>query len=396
MKACDRTPGQRRETGAMRTEQFRWSARSGWEPHAPPGHLGATAQLVLVFFNSGLAGQSSWYDAVRQAYPRAHLFGCSTSGQIQGTAVYQHSIVATAVAFEHTRVAVARFPLADPDGGYVAGQELARALDPEGLRHAFVICNAVDANANDTTSGLISGLPSSTQLFGGGASNGHDMGRTYTICDGTPEPKAIAVVGFYGERLKVGVGSSGGWDPLGLDRLITKSTKNVLYEFDGRPALPLYKRYLGPAAAQLPASGMLFPVSLRMGGCREGVLRGVLSVNELDQSITFAGNVPEGCHARFLFGSAEHLIDGSLIAAQQACQAIGPLSPQLLIVVSCVARQLVLKQRTAEELECFEEVFGFEPRAAGFYALGEVAPIEAQGCSGFHNETLTAAALVEV
>lgn len=387
---------QRREVRDMRTEQCRWSAKSGWEPEAPPGCLGAAAQLVLVFVGAGLAGRASWYDAVRRAYPHAHLFGCSTSGQIQGAAVYEHSVVATAVAFEHTRVAVARFPLADPDGGYAAGRELARALDPEGLRHAFVICDAIDANANDTVSGVISGLPAGAHLFGGSASNGHGAGGTYVLCDGPPEPKTIAVVGFYGERLRVGVGSSGGWDHLGLERVITKSTKNVLYEFDGRPALPLYKKYIGPAAAHLPASGKLFPVSLRIGDCTDGVLRGVLAVNERDQSITFAGNVPEGARARLMFGSAEHLIDGSVVAAQQTRQALGPLCPQLLIVVSCVARQLVLKQRTAEELECFEEVFGCLPTAAGFYALGEVAPIEAEGRSGFHNETLTAAALAEV
>jgi small ligand-binding sensory domain FIST len=65
-------------------------------------------------------------------------------------------------------------------------------------------------------------------------------------------------------------------------------------------------------------------------------------------------------------------------------------------VVSCVARQLVLKRRTAEELECFEDVFGHRPIMAGFYALGEVAPIGQGGRAGFHNETLTAAALAEV
>jgi hypothetical protein len=260
----------------------------------------------------------------------------------------------------------------------------------------LIVCNAIDTNANDTVSGVVSVLPASTLLFGGCASNGHRMHDTYVICDGLPALGTMAAVGFYGERLSVGVGSSGGWDHLGLDRLITKSKKNVLYEFDGRPALPLYKRYLGPAAAHLPESAMLFPMSLRIGDCQDGVLRGVIAVNELDQSITFAGNVPEGAHARLLFGSAEHLIDGSLVAARQTRQAIDPLSPQLLIVVSCVARQLVLKRRTAEELECFEEVFGCRPTTAGFYALGEVAPIAAQGGAGFHNETLTVAAFAEV
>jgi len=390
-----RIPGRCRGELGMRTEQFRWSQLAGWEPQAPPGLLGVSAQLALVFVGPGLIGDRSWYHEVRQAYPGAHIFGCSTSGQIYGGAVREDSVVVTAIAFEHTRVEVAHSHIPDSAGGYEVGHELASMLDAGGLRHAFLICDATNTNANDSVSGVVSALPPGTHLFGGCPSNGHDMGNTYVVCDCLPEPKMAAVVGFYGDRLKVGVGSSAGWDQLGLERLITKSKQNVLYEFDGRPALPLYKKYLGSVAAGLPESGMLFPVRLRFGDCSDGVLRGVLAVNEQEQSITFLGNVPEGAHARIMFGSAEHLIDGSITAAQQTLEAIGALEPELLIVVSCVARQLVLKERTAEELECFEEVFGNRPTLAGFYALGEIAPIERGGRADFHNETLTAVALAE-
>jgi hypothetical protein len=304
--------------------------------------------------------------------------------------------VVTAIEFEHTRVEAASARIkGGNDAGYEVGQELARALDPDGLRYVFAIGNAMNTNANDTVSGLNSVLPPGTRLFGGCASDGHDLRDSYVISDGEPETDMVAAIGFYGERMKVGTGSSGGWDQLGLDRLITKSTKNVLYEFDGRPALPVYKQYMGPAAAGLPASGMLFPLSLGTGDSAERVLRGVIAINEQEQSLTFAGNVPEGAHARLMFGSSENLIEGSFIAAEQSRQALD-VSPQLLIVVSCVARQLVLKHRAAEELECFGDVFASRPAIAGFYALGEVAPIARNGRACFHNETLTVAAFAEI
>jgi hypothetical protein len=379
----------------MRTEQYRWSKDTGWEPQAPPTLLGSRAQLVLLFATPGSVQLASWHDTVRAAYPNAHFFGCTTSGQIQGTAVREDSVVVTAIEFEHTRVEAASVRInGGANAGYEAGQELGRALDPAGLRYAFAIGNAMNTNANDTVSGLNSVLPASTCLFGGCASDGHDLRDTSVICDGEPDANSIAAIGLYGDRLEVGTGSSGGWDPLGLDRLITKSKKNVLYELDGRPALPLYKKYMGSAAEHLPASGMLFPMSLEMGDSHK-VLRGVIAVNEQDQSITFAGNVPEGAHARLMFGSSENLIDGAFTAAQQARRAL-QVPPQLLIVVSCVARQLVLKQRACEELESFHEVFEVPPAVAGFYALGEVVPVEVNGRAHFQNETLTVAALAEI
>ena len=60
----------------------------------------------------------------------------------------------------------------------------------------------------------------------------------------------------------MGYGSLGGWDMFGPDRLITRSRGNVLYELDGTSALSLYRRYLGKYADDLPASGLLFPLSL--------------------------------------------------------------------------------------------------------------------------------------
>ena len=40
-------------------------------------------------------------------------------------------------------------------------------------------------------------------------------------------------------------------------------TGNVLFELDGQSALALYKQYLGEHARDLPASGLLFPLSVR-------------------------------------------------------------------------------------------------------------------------------------
>ncbi|MGB5466677.1 MAG: hypothetical protein WBM84_11390 [Sedimenticolaceae bacterium] len=39
--------------------------------------------------------------------------------------------------------------------------------------------------------------------------------------------------------------ADGGWDLLGPEREITRSQDNVLYSLDGRPALQVYKKYLG-------------------------------------------------------------------------------------------------------------------------------------------------------
>ena len=58
----------------MRTEQTRWISNKGWLP-APPGDLGAAAQLVLLFGSPACLKQSDWQFDIAKAYPNAHRLG---------------------------------------------------------------------------------------------------------------------------------------------------------------------------------------------------------------------------------------------------------------------------------------------------------------------------------
>ncbi len=55
--------------------------------------------------------------------------------------------------------------------------------------------------------------------------------------------------------------------------------RNILYELDGKPALDLYKKYLGEQAKGFPATGLLFSLSLRLKNKDAGLVRTILPVN---------------------------------------------------------------------------------------------------------------------
>ncbi len=105
----------------------------------------------------------------------------------------------------------------------------------------------------------------------------------------------------------VGHGTLGGWDPFGPERRITRSLGNVLFELDSRPALELYRLYLGEHAAGLPATGLLFPLSLRSGEGETGLVRTIVGIIEGRGSLTFVGDVPEGQLARLMRANLDRL-----------------------------------------------------------------------------------------
>lgn len=379
----------------MRVEQRLWSRESGWQPSFDQPSFGEQAQLVLLFGAVEDVAESDCFALVRASYPGAHVIGCTTAGQIHDARVTDATIALTAVAFEHTRVELVRASIESVARSAEAGAALARALEPEGLRHVFVLSEGLRVNASELVRGIDAALPPGVTVSGGCAGDGNRLETTHVWGNGPPEQAAVVGLGFYGDRLQVGVSAIGGWRPFGPDRVITRSSHNVLHEFDGRPALALYKKYLGKFADDLPASGLMFPLELR--GDEEGrrVLRALLSVNEADQSITFAGNVPEGAQARFMFATIDDLISGTQIAAIDSMQRLGAFPPQLSILVSCNGRRYVLKQRTEEEVEAVREALGEQAALTGFYSYGEMAPADGGGRSQLHNETMTITSFAE-
>lgn len=351
--------------------------------------LGASAQLVFVFGRAEPLVAPDGMAAIRAAFPKAHVFGCTTGGEIHGAEVCDDTLALTAIAFQHSRVATARASIANVEDSYAAGEALIRQLDRKGLRHVFVVSEGLQVSSSDLVRGVAAAAGPEVTVSGGFAADGNRFQTTHVWCDGEPLASSAAALGFYGDRLQVGVAVTGGWGPFGPDRLITKSRKNVLYEFDGRPALALYKQYLGDYAAGLPATGLMFPLELRIEPADNRVLRALLAVDEKEQSITFAGDVPEGSRARFMVGHIEDLIQGTVRAAKSSCMPLNGIAPDFSLIVSCNARRAVLKQRVDEEVEAVREILGDRPVVTGFYSYGEIGPPDGGTGAELHNETMT-------
>jgi hypothetical protein len=233
-------------------------------------------------------------------------------------------------------------------------------------------------------------------ITGGLAGDGARFGSTRVGTGAANRPGAIAAVAFYGNRLDIFHGSAGGWDAFGPRRAITRAEGNVLYELDGEPALELYKRYLGEEANNLPGSALLFPLRVHPPGQEKAALvRTILSVNEKDQSMTFAGDVPQGHVGQLMKGNFDRLVDGAAMAATQAAPGPAAEGDSLAILVSCIGRKLLLGQRIGEEVETAADILGPSAAITGFYSYGEISPHSATGMCELHNQTMTITVLSE-
>jgi len=304
-------------------------------------------------------------------------------------------LVATAIHFDHTVLQGWRLTLQEGMSSFQAGEVLARQLDPQGLARVLVLSEGVAVNGSALVAGLQQQLPAQVGVTGGLAGDGDRFQETLVLWNGQTEPHSILALGFYGEHLRVGAGSFGGWEAFGPFRQVTRSSGNRLYELDGRSALSLYQAYLGEQARDLPAAGLLFPLSVMTTARENPVVRTLLAIDEADQSMTFAGDVPEGSSARFMRTTMAQLVAGAMKAAKTSAEPLGACSPELALLISCVGRKLVLRQRVEEEVHGVRQALGEQTVLTGFYSYGEIAPFTPGALCRLHNQTMTITTFAE-
>lgn len=371
----------------MKTAQITWSVKSGWE-QAPD--FAAVADLVMVFADHEFFYGETCFNDLRTAFPQAHIVGCSSSGSISGVQITDGDVVATAIKLERSTVRLASVEVVDGESATASGARLMQALQGADLRHVFVLSDGLNVNGSELALGL---NQSGVAVTGGLAGDGTRFGKTWVMADAPAQSGRIAAIGFYGD-VSVKSGCFAGWEEFGAERLVTRSKGNVVFEIDKEPALALYKKYLGEMANELPARGLRFPLSIQENKAAKPLIRTLLAVDEAAQSLTFAGDVPEGYLCKLMRTNLDSLIDNAGLAAE-AARSEKQEAAGLCLVVSCVGRRLVMGQMTEEELEIVQDRLGETTTITGFYSYGELAPFSDVMSCQLHNQTMTLTTIYE-
>lgn len=377
----------------MKAAIFQYRRGRGWSEPFPA--LDSPQTLVVVF------GASSYIDDpesgpadIVAAFPRSVVVGCSSAGEVFGTEVSDETLSVAVLQFDDTALAAAEAPCDDPAESAAAGKAVATALAGPALRGVFVLSEGLRVNGSELVRGMNEALGGEVVVTGGLAGDGDRFERTWVMSGGDLKANHVVAVGFYGDSVRIGHGSKGGWDIFGPERLVTRSVGNVLFELDGRPALELYKEYLGGLADELPASGLLFPLAIRAADDerQDQLVRTILAVDEEHRTLTFAGDIPEGSLAQLMRANFDRVIGGAEAAAHAAGE--GHDGPVVCLSISCVGRRLVLGERIEEEVEAVLDALPAASLQVGFYSYGELSPYSDGACD-LHNQTMTITTIAE-
>jgi hypothetical protein len=374
----------------MKLETFQYRKDKGWSIDSFP-NMDSEQTLILVLAAPQFIHNSAPIQELFQHYPNSKMLGCSTAGEILGAQITDESISVAVAQFEKTTIKIVKAEVNKVEDSFKAGEEVAKLLDRPDLKGILVLSDGLKVNGTELVNGLNKTVSKDVIITGGLAGDGDKFKKTWIVYDGQIYENSVVAIGLYGEAVHIGFASQGGWEMFGPERLITRSQNNILYELDGQPALTLYKKYLGERAKGLPSTGLLFPLAIRKDYKDPAhLVRTILAVDEKEQSLIFAGDMPTGYLAQLMKANFDRLVAsagqaGEEIAKQIESQKNGPL---LSIAISCVGRRLLLGERTEEETEFVLEALPSTAQQVGFYSYGELSPYVVGTCE-LHNQTMT-------
>lgn len=353
--------------------------------------------LVLVFGNRFMLEDTNLYTEIRNMFKDGHIVFGSSCGDISSESIDENSLTITAIEFEKSSFLIKTTNVLDATtalNSFEKGNNLISKLPKEGLKYVFVISEGSFINGSQLAKGMNAVTEDNLLITGALCGDDARFEKTISSYNENPKPGELVAIGLYGETLEVSFSINGGWTPFGPERMVTKSKGNVLYELDGKPALDLYKTYLGDKSKELPGAALLYPLKVKSTNEKQSIVRTILNINEEDNSMILAGDIFENSKVQLMMTNVDNIVNAAEKAAINASEFRKKKS-ELAILVSCIGRKLVLDQRVEEEVEEVIEVLGKDTTITGLYSYGEIAPFIGESSCQLHNQTMTVTLISE-
>lgn len=373
----------------MKTVNYQWK-NALWEKQC--GNATAPSLCLLFGTRTVIENNPDAIAMLQEIHPGCVIVTASTAGNILGDQLLDESMIVTGLEFEHTSIRAQSFPLGT-ENDETLGRNVATFFDAPDLAYVLLLSTS-GINAGNLLKGINAVFNGRVPVSGGVAGDDTRFEKTLVGIGTAISAAQITAVGFYGDRLQVSHGSKGGWDTFGPIRTVTKCSGNVLFEIDNKPVLDLYKEYLGDKASALPASGLLFPFAIIDNTTSEPVVRGIQNIDEASNAILLYGDVTEGQKIQLMRANFEKLISGAGESARETFLGNNN-NPEFALLISCIARRLVLGQLTEEELTEARNVIGHTSCISGFYSYSELSPVIGDNACHLHNQTMTITTFTE-
>jgi signal transduction histidine kinase len=345
-------------------------------------------EKVLLQIFTGVLDENYLGEMIRDILsllPNINIIGSSTDGEIINDEVHNHEIVLSFSIFENTNIKI--YKTEKLSSSYQTGKQLIKKIDSlENAKVAIVFADGLNTNGEVFLRAFYKYAPN-LMVAGGLAGDNAKFHKTYVFTqDGIDNSSVVAAV-LYNPNLIVDTSFNFGWEAIGKELTVTKSTENRVYSIDNMSPTEIYKKYLGSEIEeQLPATGIEFPLIISRNGNK--VARAVVGKHE-DGSLSFAGNIKKGDKVYLGYGNIDNILSNRFGFYDDFANK--PI--ESIFVYSCMARKRLLGDEIKNEIIPMSKIAPL----SGFFTYGEFYYCNASSTCSNHlfNQTMTVLTLSE-
>lgn len=363
---------------------------------------------LVVVFASVTYQQKEVLRGVRSVTGEALLIGSSTAGEITtlGSAK-RHSVVVMVISSDTIKFyadigeGIAENPAA-------AGRQVADRVKEKSdgsLRLFMLFSDVLVGDGAALVRGTLESLGKHFPVVGGASGDDFEFERSYQYFNDAVYSGIVVGLGFEG-NFKFGIGVKHGWAPVGLPLTVTRSEGTVVHEIDNKPAINVYEEHLGKEnilelrSTKLAKIAAAYPLGVEVEGSDELLIRFPLSMDK-NGAITCTAEIKKGSVVRLMVGSRETAIKVAREAAIRSVEQLEGAEPKAAFIFDSMTRGQIFGDKAGDEISAIQESIGSTVPLIGFYAYGEIAPLDGEvlnveKCNSvFHNESVAILVLGE-
>jgi hypothetical protein len=339
--------------------------------HQALNALGSAAPILGVVIASYQYEAQQVINGVASLTGNMPLIGFSAPAGMTSAGLHPHSVVVALLAATDARAEV-QWLAGYTQGSREVSQQLAELLKRKPKQPSLLFVDGFNADAEQ----LCASLPAGVNLTGALSSGDLHSGNAYQIGGTQSGAGGLALARLEG-KIRVGVGTGHGWQPVGTHFRVTRSRGFWVRTLDGRPASESYARLFGYPAREwafppLNHLARLYPLGLEQPD-KVLQVRSPLRI-EADGSFRMNAAVADGSDAYLLTGSLSACRAAAKEAVQQAQAALEGARPVLALVLTDVAWQMLFEAQPGADIAAVQEALGPDVPLAGGYTLGQIVP----------------------
>lgn len=198
-------------------------------------------------------------------------------------------------------------------------------------------------------------------LFGSGYTNKYLSSNRQILSNNIHQ----GLTNFAVEGIEMSSVKLNGYLPIGKPFTITKAIpdKNVIIEINNKPAINIFKKYLGEKFDLFVKNNLFsfYPLGIKEYGIRR--LLNIIHFLE-DGSLTCLGKVNENTHGNIMLFDSSFIIND----LEKALAPIKNKNTGLVLIMNSLARKNILKDLAIEEIELIKKILGDNFNIIGLFS----------------------------